>query len=158
MEKDWLFSAEDYICDVRTAGVLVRDGKILLQRDAGGNEYALPGGHIKIGETLEAGLIREYMEETGAVIRCQRLLWSEECFWNWNGRQAHNIAIYYLIALEDGSDIPDTGEFISQKDNCNVLLGWLPVEALESITVYPSFLKEEIYHLDDPIKHFVTKA
>ena len=158
MKKDWLFSAEDYICDVRTVGVLVRDGKILLQREAGGDEYALPGGHIKIGETMEAGLIREYLEETGAAVRCQRLLWSEECFWNWNGRQAHNIAFYYLIALEDGSGIPDTGDFVSQKDNCNVLLGWLPVEALESITVYPSFLKEEIYHLDDPIKHFVTKT
>lgn len=158
MEKDWLFSSEDYICDVRTAGLLVRDGKILLQREAGGNEYALPGGHIKIGETLEAGLVREYMEETGAVIRCRRLLWSEECFWNWDGRQAHNIAFYYLVALEEGADIPDTGEFISHKDNCNVLLGWLPVEMIENITVYPSFLKEEIDHLDDPIKHFITEV
>lgn len=158
MKKDWLFSTKDYICDVRTAGVLVRNGKILLQREASGNEYALPGGHIKIGETLEAGLVREYMEETGALIRCQRLLWSEECFWNWNGRQAHNIAFYYLITLDEGSDIPETDEFISQKDNCSVVLGWLPVEALESVTVYPDFLKKEIYHLDDPIKHFTTKT
>ena len=158
MEKDWLFSTEDCICDVRTAGVFVRGGKILLQREVRGNEYALPGGHIKIGETLEAGLIREFREETGAVVRCRRLLWSEECFWKWNGRQAHNIAFYYLIALDAGSDIPDTGKFIPHKDNCNVAFGWLPVEALERITVYPSFLKTEVYHLDDPIKHFITRA
>lgn len=29
-EKDWLFSAEEYICDLRTVGVLLKDGKILV--------------------------------------------------------------------------------------------------------------------------------
>lgn len=66
LEKDWLFSSENYICDVRTVGVLIKDNKILVQRERNGNEYALPGGHIKIGETLENGLIREFKEETGA--------------------------------------------------------------------------------------------
>lgn len=158
MERDWLFSSDAYICDVRTVGVLVRDGKFLVQREADGDAYALPGGHIKIGETLEDGLIREYMEETGANILCKRLLWSEECFWEWKGKRAHNIAFYYLIALADGSDIPDTGEFVAHKDNCNVVLGWMPVEEIKNITICPGFLKEEIFCLDGPIKHFVTKA
>ncbi len=60
LKKDWLFSSDEYICDLRAAGVLIRDNKILVQRDKNGNAYALPGGHIKIGETLEQGLIREY--------------------------------------------------------------------------------------------------
>ena len=105
MNKDWMFVVDNSICDVRTVGVLVRDGKIFVQRDRNGNEYALPGGHVRIGETLEDGLIREYKEETGADISCVKLLWSEECFWEWNGRAAHNFAFYYLI--EDNSTIPD---------------------------------------------------
>lgn len=80
MDKDWLFKTEEYICDVRTVGVLFKDDKILVQREADGNEYALPGGHIKIGETLEDGLVREFKEETNADIKCKRLLWTEECF------------------------------------------------------------------------------
>ena len=63
MEKDWLFATDEYICDLRTVSVLIKDNKILVQRDKDGNEYALPGGHVKIGETLENGLIRETMEE-----------------------------------------------------------------------------------------------
>ena len=74
---DILFKADDYIFDVRTVGVLVKDGKILVQRDKDGNEYALPGGHIKLGETTADGLVREYKEETGADIRPGRLLWIE---------------------------------------------------------------------------------
>lgn len=53
MNKDWSFTTEEYICDLRMVGVLIWDGKILVQRDRDGQEYALPGGHMKIGETLE---------------------------------------------------------------------------------------------------------
>ena len=158
MSKDWLFVVDNNICDVRTVGVLIRDGKILVQRDCNGNEYALPGGHVKIGETLEAGIIREYKEETGADVSCVKLLWSEECFWEWNGRAAHNFAFYYLIALNDDSTLPDIGEFVSHKDNCNVVIGWMPIEEIQNVTIYPEFLKREIYHLDDPMKHYISKG
>ncbi len=158
MNKDWLFADEKYTCGLRAAGVLVRDNMILVQRDKGGNEYALPGGHIKIGETLEEGLIRETMEEMGVRIKCKRLLWSEECFWEWDGRQAHTIVFYYRIELCDELDIPENGGFVSQKDNCNVVLEWMPVEELKNVTIYPEFLKDEIYRLDEPTKHFVSKG
>lgn len=158
LDKDWLFTTDEYICDLRTVAVLVKDGKILVQRDKNGNEYALLGGHVKIGETLEDGLIRETMEEMGVRIKCNRLLWSEECFWKWNGKQAHNIAFYYQIELCDDMEIPENGEFVSQKDNCDVVIGWMPIEKIQSVTIYPEFLKEEIYHLDQPIKHFVSKG
>ena len=158
MNRDWLFEIDNNFCDVRTVGVLIRDGKILVQRDCGGNEYALPGGHIKIGETLSDGLIREYKEETGADITCIRMLWSEECFWEWNGKNAHNFSFYFLINLNDSSDIHDTGEFVSHKDNCNVLIGWMSIEEIQNITIYPEFIKTEIYHLDEPMKHFVSKS
>ena len=158
MNKDWLFTGDGYICDLRTVGVLIRDDRILVQRDKGGNEYALPGGHVKIGETTVEGLIREYKEETGAEIKCGRLLWTEECFWNWNGRTAHNIAFYYLIDLCEDSDIPDRDEFVPHKDNCDVLIGWMPIANLKNITIYPEFIKKEIYDLNGSPKHFVTRA
>lgn len=158
MPKDWLFAADEYICDVRAAAVLIRDNKILVQRDREGREYALPGGHIKIGETLEDGLIREAMEEMGVQIECKRLLWSEECFWEWKGKQAHNISFYYLVELCGHAEIPDHGEFVSQKDNCDVVIGWMPIDALQNVTIYPEFIKKEIFHLDEPMKHFVSKG
>ena len=158
MNKDWLFTTEKYTCDLRVAAVLIKDNKILVQKEKNGKEYALPGGHVKIGETLEAALIRETMEEMGVQIECKKLLWSEECFWEWNGRQAHNISFYYLIEVCNRAEIPDNGEFISQKDNCNVVIGWIPLEQLQNVTIYPEFLKKEIYHLDGPMKHFVSRG
>ncbi len=157
INKDWFFRSDEFICELRAVGVLVKNNKILVQRDKNGNEYALPGGHIKIGETFENGLIREYKEETGIDINIKRLLWSEECFYEWNGKQAHNIAFYYLIEVCDGFEISDNGEFVSHKDNCNVVIGYMDIDEIQNIIIYPDFLKNEVYNLNGEIKHFVSK-
>ena len=157
MQKDWFFSDESYICSFRTVGLLIRNNKILVQRDKEGDEYALPGGHVKVGETAMESLIREYKEETGANINCQRLIWTEECFWHWHNKSANSIAFYYLINLCDGSDIPDDGEFISQKDNCNLVLGWMPLEQINAVKIYPSFIKEKIFNISEHTEHFIRK-
>lgn len=88
----------------------------------------------------------------------ERLLWSEECFWEWNGKQAHNIAFYYLIELCKGSVIPENDEFVSHKDNCNVVLDWMPIDDIRNVIIYPKFLKKEIYILSEYPKHFVSKG
>ncbi len=158
MSRDWIFEADGFICELRAAAVLVEDGNILVQREAGGDEYALPGGHVKAGETLEDALKRELFEEAGLRIACRRLLWSEECFWHWNGKMAHGIAFYYLIeALPDSPPIRD-GIWTAQRDNPRVEYGLLPIERLKDATVYPEFLKDEIACLDGPMRHFVSKS
>ncbi len=157
MGKDWLFKTDDYTCHLRTVGVLIKEDKVLVQRERNGEEYALPGGTVKTGETTEETLIREFEEETGAGIEIQKLLWTEETFWEWNGKKVHGIEFYYLAEAVKGCEIPDNGEFVSQKDNCNVLLGWMPIEKMKNITIYPEFVKEEINYLDGPPKHFVSR-
>lgn len=155
MKNDWLFETDKYICGLRVAALIVRDNKVLVQKEKGSDDYALPGGHAKAGETLTDALIREISEEAGITIECRRLLWSEECFWKWNGKKAHHIVFYYLAGLCENSAIPED-EFIPQRDNCNVLIGWMPIEQLKSITIYPEFLKDEIFHLNESIKHFIS--
>lgn len=146
MKKDWSF---------RSAGVLIRNGKILVQREKGGEEYALPGGHIEMGETSREALVREYAEETGADISCGRLLWIEESLWRQDGKDSSAMNFYYIVEL-CGEDIPDTGEFVPQKDNESVLYGWIPIENLGKVKIYPEFLSGEIEHLEKYPKRFVS--
>ena len=155
MRKDWVFSDENNICHFRTVGVLLKANKVLVQRDKDGAEYALPGGHVKVGETSEESLIREYKEETGADISCGRLIWVEETFWKWGNKTAHGIAFYYLISLKNDMDIPD-GYFESHKDNCNVLLQWVTIDEMKQLTIYPAFIKEKIETISENIEHFIS--
>ena len=63
-----------------------------------------------------------------------------------------------MVELCENQEIPDNGDFVSQKDNSNVVVGWLPIEELQSVIIYPEFLKKEIYNLKGPMKHFVSKG
>ena len=55
-----------------TVGALIFDpaGRLFLMRShKWGGRYVAPGGHVELGETLEAALRREVAEETGLAIR-----------------------------------------------------------------------------------------
>jgi 8-oxo-dGTP diphosphatase len=53
-------------------GVIIvnEDGKILIGKRKGSlaEKYSIPGGHLELGETFEAGAIREIKEETNLDI------------------------------------------------------------------------------------------
>ena len=148
---DWLFERDQRICHLRVTGLLLRDDHLLAQRS--GNEYALPGGHLRFGETTEETLIREYREETGAEIVCDRLLWTEEHFWDWGGKPAHNIGFYYLIHLADGQSIPNG--FRPMRDNPDVEIGWGAIADLPNLRIFPTFLPVEIHRLNEAPKHII---
>lgn len=59
------------------AGVVLRDGKVLLARHtygAGKGRLIIPGGYLQNGESPEAALRREFLEETGVEVRAVGVL------------------------------------------------------------------------------------
>ena len=63
-----------------------------------------------------------------------------------------------MVELCENQEIPDTRDFVSQNDNSNVVVGWLPIEELQNVIIYPEFLKKEIYSLAGSMKHFISKG
>jgi 8-oxo-dGTP diphosphatase len=57
---------------VGIGGVIIEDGRTLLIRRGSEplrGEWSIPGGTLELGETLEEGVARELLEETGIAIR-----------------------------------------------------------------------------------------
>lgn len=57
---------------VGVGAVLVRDGRVLLVKRASPPSqgmWAIPGGHVELGETLQQAAARELREETGIIAR-----------------------------------------------------------------------------------------
>ncbi len=64
-----------------------------------------------------------------------------------------------MIALTKENAIPDRGEFVPQKDKDNdqVVFGWIPIGDLQHIKIYPSIIKDKISCIENYPEHFVTK-
>lgn len=68
---------------VGVGAVVLREGRILLVRrgvSPARGLWAIPGGGLKLGETLQQGAEREILEETGIVIRAGAPLFTCDSF------------------------------------------------------------------------------
>jgi ADP-ribose pyrophosphatase YjhB (NUDIX family) len=158
---DILFRADDYIFSYRVAGILVNDGKVLLQKPNNANEYAFPGGHVAFGETHAETLTREWREEIGVDIVVGELKWVEENIFSWGDKTAQQICFDYLVQLKDGANIPLPGPFISREydeENENAIyFYWVPLNEVKRLTVYPADAAELLLRLDEGVKHIVFR-
>lgn len=83
-------------------GILRKGNKILLQRHPLLEKFGLPGGGIEIDETIQEGLTREYLEETGIQAKPTKLITVEDSLFTYNGEDAHGILIFYEVEKIDG--------------------------------------------------------
>ncbi len=157
--SDILYFNEDYIFSYRVGGVLIRDGKILLQKPKN-DDYAIIGGHVQTFETTAETLMREFKEETGADITVGRLLAVGEIFFNWK-KPCHQISLYYEVTLKDESQITLDGVFSGFDDFGNTRIDldfcWIPLDELEGKTVYPVELVPHILSDSKEVLHFICR-
>ena len=110
---------------VGVGAVIVEDGKVVLVKrrfEPLAGQWSLPGGRLELGETLEAGLAREMLEETGLEVQVgpvvdvfDRILLDPE-----RKVRYHYVLIDYLCrpaggALAHGSDVA-AAEFVDPTD------------------------------------------
>ena len=159
--SDILFKNDDYIFSYRVGGLLIQNGKILLQHIPGDEGYAIVGGHVAFGEVTSETLMREFKEEIHADIKIERLLLVGENFFRWDSRPCHQINLYYLVSLLDESQIPLDGTFKAfdkmGNERINLEMSWIPISKLHNMIVYPKEIKEHIFNLPDEIVYFVHK-
>ena len=97
-----------------TVGALILDrrGRMLLVRSPKwGERLTVAGGHVELGETLQAALEREILEEVGLRIRDVRLLLVQEAIYSsefWEPR--HFVFFDFVCRARGGSPRVDGRE------------------------------------------------
>ncbi len=95
---------------VAVGGVVFRDGRVLLVRRGkppSEGEWAIPGGSVELGETLQEAVAREILEETGISIRVGEPV---HVFEDVRRDEAGRIRFHYVI-------LDFEGEFLSGEVN-----------------------------------------
>lgn len=94
-----------------TVDVVIHDplrGVVLVARRNPPRGWALPGGFIDYGETVEQAAVREAREETGLAVRLERLLG----VYSSPGRDPrhHAMSVVFVAAPSGGGSLPEGGD------------------------------------------------
>ncbi|MFM8453572.1 MAG: NUDIX domain-containing protein [Gammaproteobacteria bacterium] len=118
---------------VLSRAVILDQESILLCKttDLALNFYFLPGGHVEHGESVEASLLRELLEETGATCKIKRFLGCLE--YSFEPRYSsicHNHEYNFIFEAE--SEALKNDRAIPQLE-AHIELLWMPFNQLSTI-------------------------
>jgi len=111
--------------------VVMKEGRVLLVRRAqppGEGQWAIPGGRVELGESLQAAAEREVREETGVIIRAGQPIYTFDVILR---DEAGRIRFHYVIIdlLADYvSGQPHPGDDVSEAR-------WIASQELERLPV-----------------------
>jgi len=113
--------------EVRVAGVLIEDNKILIvkQNVTETRQWALPGGKLEFGETIEQCMIREMKEETGLDVAVKELLYITDRLY-----QSDHIVHIMLLVKKIGGQLRSGKELEKETEKIKEL-AMVPIDHLQ---------------------------
>jgi 8-oxo-dGTP diphosphatase len=122
---------------VGVGAVVLRNGRVLLVRrgaEPALGLWAIPGGGLKLGETLQQGAEREILEETGIVIRAGAPVFTGDSFErDGEGRVRFHYVIVDMSADYVGGDVRAADDAIEAR--------WVSPAEIRSISATKTTLK-----------------
>lgn len=150
---------EGGVFTVRVGAVILDSDRVLLQYDRALDDpfWVLPGGRVEFDEPARETAGREVREELGEETDVERLLWINENRFSRFGEH-HELGFYFLIALHPESGLGRrTGAFTGPEGE-RFEFRWHPIEDLESLELYPEFLRTALRSLPPNPEHVVQWA
>ena len=97
-------SVEDLQFRIGLYAVVCKDGKVLISPQWKENGFDFPGGTLDLGEDHIDGLIREVKEETGFIVKPDKVLGIWTSFFTHPRTKAHyqSMLIYYSAEIVSG--------------------------------------------------------
>ena len=148
---DITIDVEDYKLNVRAAGVIIHNNKVLVHKNVNSDHYALVGGRIEIGENSVDTIKREIKEELGKDIEITGYISTIENFFEMKGSKYHEIMFVHKVEFVEEKDkgIEYTLENIEGKDYLKY--EWLELDKIEQYPLWPKAIRDVLKENKFPI-------
>ena len=148
---DITIDVENYKLNVRAAGIIIHNNKLLIHRNINKDHYALIGGRIEIGENSEDAVKREIQEELGKEIEITGDAATIENFFEMDSQKYHEIMFVHKVEFvnEEDKKIETTIENIEGKDYLKY--EWVDLDKLDEYPLRPQIIKEVIKNGKFPV-------
>ncbi len=144
---DITLDVEDYKLNIRAAGVIIHNGKILAHRNINSDHYALVGGRVKIGENSAKTVKREMQEELGKNVEITGYIATIENFFEMKGSKYHEILFVHQVEFIDDEDKKIKYTLKNREGKDYLQYEWIDLNKIEEYPLYPktiqTILKEQ---------------
>lgn len=155
--KDLSFILEDNVkLNVRTTGVFLNEGKILVHKCGENDHYALPGGRVQAREDSITALKREVFEELNLEIENTSFIGAIENFFTVPEAKFHE---YMWIIKADFKEksVYNVEEIIGHEDKKDLIFEWIDLDKLEELDFKPIEVIPLLKNIDGNIHHMIIK-
>lgn len=132
----------EYKLNIRAAGAIIHNNKILTHKNINCDHYCLPGGRIEIGENSENTVKREIKEELGKDVEVIRYVATIENFFEMNESKYHEIFFLYKIEFTDEEDKKIEYELKNIEGKEYLKYEWLDLDKIDKYNILPKCIKD----------------
>ena len=148
---DITINVEDYKLNVRAAGIIIHNNKVLTHRNVNEDHYALIGGRVQIGEDSETTIKREIMEELGKEIEITGYISTIENFFELKGEKYHEIMFAYKAEFVNEEDKKVEGTIKNIEGKEYLQYEWLDLGKIDEYPLLPETIKEVLKNGKFPV-------
>ncbi|MEG0285797.1 MAG: NUDIX domain-containing protein [Vagococcus sp.] len=91
---------DNYKFDMRACGILEYEGKVLISTEVDGTQ-TLSSGAVKLGETSEEAVVREFLEETNLHVTVDKLIAVVENLFEFENAPYQQVIFVYFLSLNE---------------------------------------------------------
>lgn len=153
--NDICFVLDNNKFNYRVAALVRNGNKILLHKSNKDEFYAFPGGRVKIGESSNETLKREFKEEIGENIDVKRFVGIVENFFEYNQKEYHELMLVFDVEFNN-KELYNLSKIKGLEENGKIEFLWKDINEIENMDVRPVFLKQKLCNKEE-IGHIINK-
>ena len=132
----------EYKLNMRAAGLIIHNGKLLVHRNINKDHYALVGGRIEIGEDSVTALKREVSEELAKDVEVLNSAGIIENFYMMNNHKYHEIMFIHKAEFTNKHDAEIIEELKNAEGKEHLKYVWIDIDKIEDYNIMPEVIKE----------------
>lgn len=153
---DLTIEVEDYKLNVRAAGIIIHNNKVLTHRNLNSNHYTFIGGRVEIGEDSASTVKREIEEEIGKEVEIIEHGGVIENFFEMQGTKYHEMLFMHRAEFVDEEDQKIEYTLKNKEGKDYLQYEWIDIDHLDDYPIKPAIIKEILKQGKFPV-HMINK-
>lgn len=153
---DLTIKVEDYKLNVRAAGIIIHNNKVLTHRNLNSNHYTFIGGRVEIGEDSATTVKREIEEELGKEVEIIEHGGVIENFFEMQGTKYHEMLFMHRAEFVDEEDQKIEYTLKNREGKDYLQYEWVDIDKIDDYPIKPAIIKEILKQGKFPV-HMINK-